>query len=115
MFTEIPGPTRRMSLPRYDDEEFDDLYGSAEDEDVNIMNGIGDRDSKLQVPSAGIELDKTPPSLAQDTNLLYMENHVPVDPPLIPRTASSSSGLMLTTNPHLLTAFMLLIAMSKSF
>ncbi|GLV36678.1 Dpr-interacting protein alpha [Carabus blaptoides fortunei] len=111
---EIPGPTRRMSLPRYDDEEFEDLYGSAEEEEVNIMNGIADRDSKLQVPSAGIELDKTPPSLAQDTNLLYMENHVPVDPPLIPRQASSSSSSS-SSNLHFRTAFMLLIAMSTFF
>jgi hypothetical protein len=71
--TEIPGPTRRTFTP-YDDEDYAEQYGSAEqDKDEDQSNILVHRVGPgVIIPTLG------PPALG--THHTYTENRVPVPP-----------------------------------
>jgi hypothetical protein len=72
--TEIPGPTRRVFTPRYDEEDYVEQYGSAEqDEEEEQSNILVQRAGPgVIIPTLG------PPALG--THHTYTENRVPVPP-----------------------------------
>ena len=73
-FTEIPGPTRRVFPSRYDEEDYVEQYGSAEqEEDEEQPNILIQRGSpNLVTQTMG------PPALG--THHTYLENQVPMPP-----------------------------------
>jgi hypothetical protein len=68
---EIPGPTRRVFQPRYDEEDYVDQYGSAEREEE-------EEQSNTVVQRAGVIPTLGPPALG--THHTYTENQVPIPP-----------------------------------
>lgn len=81
LITEIPGPTRRVFPPPYEEEDYADQYGSAEREDE-------EEQSNTLVQRAGVIPTLGPPALG--THHTYTENQVPIPPA---RGGGSRSGI----------------------
>nr|CAD7571323.1 unnamed protein product [Timema californicum] len=78
---DIPGPTRRVfQQPRYDEEDYIDQYGSAEQEtDEELSNTVAMRPpSSLGNSASGLLPTLGPPALG--THNTYTENQVPGPP-----------------------------------
>ena len=72
--TEIPGPTRRVFQFRYDEEDYVEQYGSAEQEEDNEQTNV-----LVQRGSSSFATQTMgPPALG--THHTYIENQVPVPP-----------------------------------
>lgn len=71
LITEIPGPTRKVYQPPYDEEDYVDQYGSAEREEE-------EEQSNTLVQRAGVIPTLGPPALG--THHTYTENQVPFPP-----------------------------------
>jgi len=80
--TEIPGPTHRVFQPRYDEEDYVEQYGSAEQEED------GEQSNTL-VQKSGVIPTLGPPALG--THHTYTENQVS-NPP------ARGGGPKLSTN-----------------
>ena len=73
--TEIPGPTRRVFPPRYDEEDYVEQNGSAEQEEEEEEQS----NTLVQQGSSSIVMHTVgPPALG--THHTYIENQVPVPP-----------------------------------
>lgn len=98
---DIPGPTRRVFPSRFDEEDYTDQFGSAEQEaEYDLSNNVAGkgRNGKNHVPITENENESliSPPS-ARGTHVSFPENEVVAAPPLAPKPAGSGVASNLVT------------------